>query len=208
MKLFYWCFLAGLMGCFSLSAQKLYKVEIKQAETIQIDAGQDTILCSGSQITLGGSPTARGGSGQLYYSWFPAELLDDPTSSNPVATIDSPIVFTVIVIDEMGCLNQDFVEIRADLCTGVEDMLTIEKVSIFPNPANDRVFIHCSMTGSSKPLSIKMFNCFGQLVQEDLVSMTYANVPIEWLLNNPKPGLYFIQLSCGDYSKVEKIQID
>ena len=54
----------------------------------------DTI-CPGSSVEL----YVIGGSS---YSWGPADLLDDPTSANPIATIDEETTFTVEITSECG----------------------------------------------------------------------------------------------------------
>ncbi len=40
--------------------------------------------------------------GGAFYSWSPANLLDDPTSSDPFATLDTTTIFTVIISDSCG----------------------------------------------------------------------------------------------------------
>lgn len=40
-------------------------------------------------------------------SWSPPDLLDDPFSPNPIATIEEPTVFTVEVTSEDGCVSVD-----------------------------------------------------------------------------------------------------
>lgn len=54
-----------------------------------------TPICPGESYQL----EAFGGQ---FYEWTPAGLLDDPTSSNPMATIDQTTTFSVIVSDTCG----------------------------------------------------------------------------------------------------------
>jgi len=65
-----------------------------------IDAGSDTIICSGKTIMLGGSPTALGGSGDYIYSWMPVTDIDDPSSPNPLCSAKETRTYTVSVIDD------------------------------------------------------------------------------------------------------------
>ncbi len=67
-------------------------------------AGNAASVCTGGSTTIGGSPTASGGSGGAYtYSWQPATGLNNPSIANPSA---SPLVnttYTVTVSTGSGC---------------------------------------------------------------------------------------------------------
>lgn len=78
---------------------------------IVVNAGVDIDLCQGSTAVLGGAPTATGGTGNLTYSWAPAERLDDPTLANPTTNTIVSTIYTVEVTDEFGCAVTDEVEV-------------------------------------------------------------------------------------------------
>ncbi len=96
---------------------------------LQVDAGNDTILCVGlwgyDTIEIGGNPTASGGVEPYVYSWstnysvgslsFPASrFLDDTTKSNPklVGISSKDINFKLTVIDDIGTQAKDSITIR------------------------------------------------------------------------------------------------
>lgn len=207
MKLIYWFIIAFSILTTSVGAQTIFNLEIDQAIQLKINAGEDTIMCVGREISLGGIPTATGGTGQLFYSWFPSENLDDPTSPNPVATITEATVFTLIVMDENGCLTQDFVTIEADFCLGVNGIELAETVRIYPNPTRDKIFIQGEWINSGVDVSIKLINTLGQIVDKEIIQNWHADNLFEWNLNDPEPGLYFVQLSTGKNIITKKIQI-
>jgi len=60
-------------------------------------------LCPGSSVTLGGAPTAAGGSPPLAYLWSPACGLDDPASANPSASPTATTTYSLTVSDAAGC---------------------------------------------------------------------------------------------------------
>jgi len=62
-----------------------------------IDAGIGSTICSGTPVTLGGSPTSVPGSSFL---WSPAGDLDDPASANPIATPISTTAYTLVVFND------------------------------------------------------------------------------------------------------------
>ncbi|MES2138281.1 MAG: PKD domain-containing protein [Bacteroidota bacterium] len=75
-----------------------------------VDAGfgSDTI-CSGGITMLGGAPTGSGGLAPYTYSWSPSIGLNNPTSSNPTATITANTTYVVTISDGNGCQNIDSV---------------------------------------------------------------------------------------------------
>ncbi len=68
------------------------------------DAGADHTLCNGETVTIGGAPTATGGSTDYTYAWTPTAGLDDATKANPMATPNTTTSYTVEVTDNLsGC---------------------------------------------------------------------------------------------------------
>ena len=66
------------------------------------DAGNDTTICSGDAITIGGSPTGSGGVSPYEYTWTPSTGLNDPTIANPTASPTSSISYHLKVKDDNG----------------------------------------------------------------------------------------------------------
>ncbi len=78
-------------GCADTSTVTVRVIEMK--------AGPDVTVCRGGRVRL----TSSGGT---RYAWEPANLLDDPTSASPWATIDSSTVF-VVRIERDTCVFVD-----------------------------------------------------------------------------------------------------
>lgn len=82
--------------------------------TVIADAGNDQTFClphSGT-VTIGGSPTASGGSGVFSYTWSPSTNLNDTSASNPVLTalVAGTYKYFVTVTDNRsGCSAVDSV---------------------------------------------------------------------------------------------------
>jgi gliding motility-associated-like protein len=74
------------------------------------DAGKDTVICKSSS----GTPILLSGGGGLYYNWSPTTGLSNPSIANPIATIISPISYILTVIDSLGCMDLDTVNIYWD----------------------------------------------------------------------------------------------
>ncbi len=75
-------------GCFLTK-----EVKVKVAVSDAIGQLQDTLLtCLGQGVALN-----PGGDPNLKYIWSPAQFLDNPTAVNPIATVSSQTVFTVMI---------------------------------------------------------------------------------------------------------------
>ncbi len=71
------------------------------------DAGPNRTVCLGSGATIGGAPTASGGSGPYTYFWSPGTGLNSANVANPVATPTASTTYTVTVTDVNGCTSTD-----------------------------------------------------------------------------------------------------
>ncbi|HXU25909.1 MAG TPA: gliding motility-associated C-terminal domain-containing protein, partial [Bacteroidia bacterium] len=70
-----------------------------QTTTFSVDAGPYRKICPGTVTTIGGNPTASGGSGNYQYIWRPGKSLYDSTSANPIASPSVTTTYTVFVTD-------------------------------------------------------------------------------------------------------------
>ncbi len=77
--------------------------------SITVNAGTSRNVCQGVPVTIGGTPTATGGRGPYTYAWSPATGLSSTTISNPVATVNAPTVYKVVVTDAIGCSDSNTV---------------------------------------------------------------------------------------------------
>ncbi|MCE3278992.1 MAG: hypothetical protein K0S44_1183 [Bacteroidetes bacterium] len=66
------------------------------------NAGTNTSICLGSSLTIGGSPSATGGSPPYTYSWSPSVGLSSTTTANPSASPTSTTTYTLIVTDAVS----------------------------------------------------------------------------------------------------------
>jgi hypothetical protein len=64
-----------------------------------VNAGNNTSICLGDNIVLGGSPTADGTPGPYTYIWTPSATLNNNTLANPTATPITTTIYTVTITD-------------------------------------------------------------------------------------------------------------
>lgn len=74
-----------------------------------VDAGPNYTITVLTSTIIGGSPTGPAGS---TFTWIPSSTLDNPTSSNPVASNSVNTTYTVIVTDANGCVASDTMHVH------------------------------------------------------------------------------------------------
>ena len=90
-------------GCTVTSSES---VIIKQSPVA--NAGNDTAICLGQSLVLGGNPTASGGTGSGYnYYWIPTVGINNSLVANPVSNTTSTTTYTISVNDPNGCSASD-----------------------------------------------------------------------------------------------------
>ncbi|MBL7924458.1 MAG: tandem-95 repeat protein [Bacteroidia bacterium] len=77
----------------------------------QADAGADQFVLSGTNVILGGSPSASGGTGSYTWQWNPGAALNDSTLANPSVTVNVTTTFVLTVTDSLGCTDSDTITI-------------------------------------------------------------------------------------------------
>jgi len=82
---------------------------------LTVNAGNDTTICNGSSVILGGTPSAFGGKQPYLFRWQPVINLDFPNSENPIATnVTSNVVYTLTVVDSDSARIQKTVAVSID----------------------------------------------------------------------------------------------
>ena len=94
-------------------------------QTVPTQAGNDTLICFGDSITIGGSPTAVNGTS---FQWSPAALVSDASIANPTVSPSVPTMFYVLTSnDTCTGLDSIFVDIHpnANVSAGADQQICI-----------------------------------------------------------------------------------
>ena len=117
-------------------------LDIEILSNPEVDAGEDREVFPEETFTLGGSPTAAAA---VTYQWSPmAGGSFDPGAPNPSGFIEESTTFSVIVVDDQGCVGRDSVRITVRPTViissgftpnddGVNDLWIIDNIELFPD---------------------------------------------------------------------------
>ena len=75
------------------------------------DAGNAQRICAGKTTTLGGSPSASGGSGVYSYLWTPASSISSPFAANPSANPPTSTNYQLTVTDSNQCTSASSIQL-------------------------------------------------------------------------------------------------
>ena len=87
------------------ACQGIDSVKITVMPPFTVSAGLNDSICSGNSIQLNGS-------GANYYIWSPASSLSNGFIANPIATPLSDTYYSLIGVDNAGCMSKDTVQIK------------------------------------------------------------------------------------------------
>ncbi|HWB63364.1 MAG TPA: T9SS type A sorting domain-containing protein [Chitinophagales bacterium] len=107
------------------------------------NAGLDTTICYGSSITIGGSPTAAGGTGPYTYHWSPATGLNSSVTANPVASPITTTTYTVTITDFTSATA------TASVVVTIDPVVNADAGSDITICANGGIGLNCNVTGGS-----------------------------------------------------------
>ena len=104
---------------------QIQAVTITQPGTaLAAHAGSNVSICNGNSTTIGGSPSATGGTTPYTYSWNPTTALTSAIIANPVANPTTSTTYTLNLTDGNGCTSNSGVTVTLYPTTTVPTLTT------------------------------------------------------------------------------------
>jgi hypothetical protein len=188
-----------------------YVVNLSQTTIFYVESAQTT--CISSRIAVTGTinpeiakPSITESNGILSapvgytYQWyFNKVLLSGET--NQTYTPAQTGNYSVVVTNAKNCsaTSDEF-----SFIVGIKSISFDAQVQIYPNPANEIIFIQTPLNGN-KNLTMSIYSILGKLLFQE----TYANVNQPYAVNTAAiaNGIYFIQLQSGNEIITRKVTI-
>lgn len=147
--------------------------------------GQDTSFCYYHTITI----TAP--DGYEAYEWYDGSTgMSVVIDSTGVGMSGSKDVW-LTVTDDNGCQGTDHMEVMVKECTGIDETEANQFVNIFPNPAEDIIYLK-ALKEIRGEVNIEIIDCFGkQVYKRDNIDLQKNSNEILYL-NDLQNGVYFL----------------
>ncbi len=113
---------------------------------------------------------------------------------NHQASFSGSSSFAEIGIDNFRISNDNF--------PVSSDLISERGIVIYPNPAQNELFIHCKNINSKLPLKYEIYSLEGKLLKSDL---TYSVNRIS--LEDLSAGIYFLKIYSNDQEYIEKFSV-
>ena len=183
------------------------------------EAGPSKFICAGDCETIGGSPTASGGTAPYFYNWNPATDLSSTAAANPVVCPTADRKYHLVVLDIYGCRGTDSVEIRTfnpinlvqndGFEVGVEPTGRAQialATGWLPSTGDPDLFddrFICTPCDRMNPNDVGIpSNYFGEQTHRRLIGRRYAGLHA-W--DDPERNL-FVRISGANTSQIEGMQ--
>lgn len=179
-------------------AQTYISVPSNQAPKLVADAGTDTTVCHVDTVTIGGSPSATGGTTAYTYSWTTSGNISSTTVANPQANASATAMYKLTVTDAESCTSMDSMTLTITNCTSVEEWELPLATTVSPNPGNGLFRITMEGNYNSSNIEMRVSNAIGELIVHRTIG-TVSGIKTEMLdLTNKSTGIYFVDLYSGN----------
>ena len=142
------------------------------------------------------SITVTGGTAPFTFSWDGTDSTDeDPTGL-------APGDYSVTITDANGCEFTS--ETITVVVNGIEEMVNIINVMLYPNPTNGIVDVRMNGLNGESVTAILMDGLGREISQEDLGNLTGEKVHT-MDLGSVESGIYYLRLQVNEASEVLRI---
>lgn len=175
-------------------ASKTFTINTTPSPTVTSIASP-TLICTGQSATL----TANGATS---YTWSPSATL---SSANGSAVVANPTTTTIYTITGSNgtCNSNNSITLTVSACTGIENLVSSDAVSIYPNP-NNGVFT-ISTSASIESLNITVINALGQTVKTETIKNSNQTT-ID--MSAMSKGVYYLKANTNEGTKLFKVILE
>ena len=178
-----------LTGCTRTQTPIVYNV---LSNTITISSSSANPICSGQSAILIASVAGT----PANLAWSNAPVFGNTTTITPTITT----TYTISGQDQAGygCNYSATYTQSVTTCTGIEEAINSNLVSIYPNPATN--FITVGVADVNEVTTIHIINALGEIVVTETATSTSTTLNTENLTN----GIYFVKVESKNSSAIKK----
>jgi hypothetical protein len=176
----------------------VFEILLDDPVAITIDSENSTDATSQTAADGTVTVTASGGTGTLDYKISPEGTINQTGIFTGLVSGD----YTVDVTDDNSCGPVTSNTITVGFANAIEDVITNNKIKIYPNPTSDKIFIEIDYEFDN--LKIEILSISGQvLLNKEMEPQGVAKLEID-LSAYPK-GVYFVRIYNSAFNFKDKI---
>ncbi len=176
----------------SLRAQFPVHFKVDQSPRLEAHAGDDIHVQPGTTVTLGGSPSATGGSPPYTYLWTPPHNLDDTSVAYPSLTVDTITQYTLHVTDTQHCTAYDSLWVSIETSIPAHNR-SQQPFSVYPNPLHGEQLTIEAAKGTPG-FSVTLLTAKGkEIAQHAFPGEGTHRIPVN-RTKNPPGGIYLLKI--------------
>ena len=182
-------------GCRDTS--DIVALSFAQPAWVQI-TGLDSVYCTHAPAVML-SATLSGGT-------FAGPGISGNATFSPTLAGVGIHTISYMVLDSNGCLSQDSVAIRVEVCAGIAPAAQLPGFIFYPNPGRG-LFHFEFLQDKIATMQIRVINPLGQIVYADLQQLVPGRQKFSLDLRQLDAGMYFLELEQNGSKSVLKIII-
>lgn len=167
--------------------------------SVTISAAPTLTVTSTNSVICDGQTSVLKSFGATGYTWLPTASLSSGSGAIVIANPSSTTTYT-ITGTTAGCSSTTMLTVTVADCTGIEDLISSNEITIYPNPTNGLINIQFNDESIIKEIVIS--NTLGQIVfvQQNLKE---RNLIID--MSEFNSGVYFIKANTSKGNVLNKI---
>lgn len=160
-------------------------VIVTQLPVVQLTGLNNTYEVNAPAVALSGTPAGGifSGPGVTGNSFSPA-----------AAGVGGPYVITYAYTDANGCTGVDTVHVVVTFPIGIDQPLSAQSVSLYPNPGDGWVVLEINDLQLSGQVYCKVINVMGQVVYEETLNVNLKQLKTAFDFTSLSKGAYYFEL--------------
>ncbi|WP_417608170.1 T9SS type A sorting domain-containing protein [Owenweeksia hongkongensis] len=161
-------------------------VTVSFYNVIDVDLGNDTVICAGDTLELDATLTGA------TYKWQ-----NNTTQSS--FKVYAAGTYHLERTDANGCMARDTITVAVDTncnTSGLGENGAFREVSVYPNPVKNRISVNLPL-GSSKVFTLEVYDVQGKLIKSKNIEADSAG-RLSANVSAIKPGVYTLRLMSKD----------
>ncbi len=168
---------------------------VYSSSAVSVSLGNDTIFCTAEIHYL------NAGYGYSSYLWQDSSFYQSIQISK---NVPDTMIYWVQVVDTMGCIAVDTIQIVFQICTGLHQSFFNDGFMLYPNPASGEFVFSCGSCSTNEKITVQIYNHVGEKIYSALF-MGSESLTVN--CEHFPSGIYFVKVSDSEKQTTKKLML-